>query len=645
MIKNTKYYSKLLESFLKILLITVMSVYTYSNTYSQCACAGTDYASIDVAGWTVGQSGTITTNQWGGERSTIYNTVNGAVYRVSSCGASYDTQLSIYTTACVFVTGGYNDDNGPACGGSAASVQFTSPGGNLYSKLNLYNCTTNSTGCTITITLVSIPCTPGSISGAPATICTGSNITYTWAGTGTFTCFQYQWDGTGGAWTDWGATNPYTWGSSWAGHTLYVRAKIAGGACYSPAVSTLVQDNVASAGSISPSSLVICAGSSITLNSTVNSSALGNPTLYIKWYRHDGIGWTFLTQNNSQTYTEIPPAGVYTYLRRTWTSCGAECSPACYDATCIVTVANASTAATSISASINPVCTGNPTILTLNGGSLGMGGTWTWGYGVCSAVFYQDWNTQPYGTWNTTVNSVAGGLLNVTSTSNDPMIGMEAVGSFDPSIYKYVQIRYRVVSGTAGDAQIFYTNDRSTFAVGDQMVSGALISDGAWHSLSINMSVAPYWNGYGNIRGWRYDWCTASGVTMELDNISLSIGQGTSITVNPTANTTYYVRAEGVCNNTNCVNLPVTVISTLPATPNAGEDQYICGATSITMTATGTGTWTQISGPNTPNIVNTTIATTQIGTGTPLISGTYVFRWSASNACGTSYDDVVIIKQ
>ncbi|MBK8474212.1 MAG: hypothetical protein IPL33_19710, partial [Sphingobacteriales bacterium] len=54
---------------------------------AQCGCAATDYASINVAGWTVGQSGTISTCIYAGERSTILNTVAGAVYRVSSCSA------------------------------------------------------------------------------------------------------------------------------------------------------------------------------------------------------------------------------------------------------------------------------------------------------------------------------------------------------------------------------------------------------------------------------------------------------------------------------------------------------------------------------------------------------------------------------
>lgn len=84
--------------------------------------------------------------------------------------------------------------------------------------------------------------------------------------------------------------------------------------------------------------------------------------------------------------------------------------------------------------------------------------------------------------------------------------------------------------------------------------------------------------------------------------------------------------------------------SSAVSAPLAGADQYLCtGVTTATMAASGTGTWTFISGPNTPNIVNASSATTQIGTTTGLIQGTYVFRWSGT--CGGTYDDVRIIRQ
>jgi len=135
-----------------ILLILILS--TSNQTIAQCACAGTNYGNINTNGWIVGQTQTQGV-VWAGERVTISNTVAGATYRISTCGASYDTQLTIYTTACAFV--GYNDDNGPACTGTRASIDVVSPGGDLFAKLNQFNCNTNSTSTNVIVTLISLP--------------------------------------------------------------------------------------------------------------------------------------------------------------------------------------------------------------------------------------------------------------------------------------------------------------------------------------------------------------------------------------------------------------------------------------------------------------------------------------------------------
>jgi len=138
-------------------IVVFFLVYSFSiqKINAQCGCAAANYGTVDVNAWTVGQSQSITPCIWGGERATIYNTVAGAVYRISTCGASYDTQLSIYTTACAYV--GYNDDNGPACGGTAASIDITSPGGDLYAVVHRWNCQSENTCAPISIQLISLP--------------------------------------------------------------------------------------------------------------------------------------------------------------------------------------------------------------------------------------------------------------------------------------------------------------------------------------------------------------------------------------------------------------------------------------------------------------------------------------------------------
>jgi hypothetical protein len=93
------------------------------------------------------------------------------------------------------------------------------------------------------------------------------------------------------------------------------------------------------------------------------------------------------------------------------------------------------------------------------------------------------------------------------------------------------------------------------------------------------------------------------------------------------------------------------VTSKSPYQSNAGTAQFLaCGTTTATLAGnapqggdSGTGTWTQISGPNTAIIVNPKSNSTLI---TGLISGVYVFRWiisGGSNVTENTQSDVKVI--
>ena len=74
----------------------------------------------------------------------------------------------------------------------------------------------------------------------------------------------------------------------------------------------------------------------------------------------------------------------------------------------------------------------------------------------------------------------------------------------------------------------------------------------------------------------------------------------------------------------------ITVIGTY----SAGPDQTICQNTTATMAATGTGSWTAVSGnPGTTTIAITTLATTDISGFT--ISGVYSFAWTNGSGSDT----------
>lgn len=81
-----------------------------------------------------------------------------------------------------------------------------------------------------------------------------------------------------------------------------------------------------------------------------------------------------------------------------------------------------------------------------------------------------------------------------------------------------------------------------------------------------------------------------------------------------------------------------------PNTSNAGANQNVCGTSTIMAanlaTSGTTGTWSQLSGPNTASISDTNLNTASI---TGLIQGTYSFRWTISNGtCTPSTSDVTL---
>jgi gliding motility-associated-like protein len=101
--------------------------------------------------------------------------------------------------------------------------------------------------------------------------------------------------------------------------------------------------------------------------------------------------------------------------------------------------------------------------------------------------------------------------------------------------------------------------------------------------------------------------------------------------------------SNGVC-SPSTDQVQVTVFDP-PTTSIAGPDQALCASTTATMAAniatTGTGAWTQVSGPNTATI---TTPASEATTMTGLVAGTYLFEWTISNgACSPSSDTVEVI--
>ena len=158
------------------------------------------------------------------------------------------------------------------------------------------------------------------------------------------------------------------------------------------------------------------------------------------------------------------------------------------------------TAPTSITGTAT-ICSGSSTTLTASGGTLDVNAVNVWyrgGYG--GDAYDNGWDATSAITesFQSTINNNNNGILNLTSTGTDPQFYMRSLGSFDPSIYKYINVRYRVTAGNASNIQVFFLKTTIPNAAGDAYVpSGALNSDGNWHTISIDMSSSANWTSGG----------------------------------------------------------------------------------------------------------------------------------------------------
>ncbi|RYE20574.1 MAG: hypothetical protein EOP51_17580, partial [Sphingobacteriales bacterium] len=117
----------------------------------------------------------------------------------------------------------------------------------------------------------------------------------------------------------------------------------------------------------------------------------------------------------------------------------------------------------------------------------------------------------------------------------------------------------------------------------------------------------------------------------------------------PTREGVYFLRwriENGNCSVDNASSDFVKITVYFPPTPaNAGADQMNQCSGSVNLAGnnptSGLGTWSQVSGPNTPTINQPNSPTTSILNTVP---GTYVFRWTIRNGvCTDSFDEIQVV--
>jgi hypothetical protein len=466
----------------------------------------------------------------------------------------------------------YSDSCGKTLVGTGSSITVTPTASTTYFVRAEGSC--NTTACvTRFVKVLKSSVAATAITGVDS-ICSGSSATLRVSGGSLGSNAQWKWYSSfcGGTLLGSGASLSI---SPVANTTYYLRAE---GTCNNTACVT--KTVLLSSGSLSASGIVAskdttCGTSNITL--TVSGGRLGSGAVW-KWYS-GSCGGTVVGTGSSVTVT---PSATTTYFVRAEGLCG---TTVCAQKT--ITMNTLSVAATGITATKDTSCVGEDVILSVSGGTLGTGASWKWYASICGGTSIGTGSSIKVAPSATTTYYVrAEGVCNTTICTGKSII----VNTFS-------------TVATSVTASTNTTCGKTSVTLSVQ--GGSLGSDASW-----------VW--YSGSCGGTF------------------VGTGSSVNVTPTVTSTYYVRAEGPCNTTACVNTTITVNSesTAPSAITTTFDST-CGGSNVTLTvqggSLGTGaSWKWYSG---------SCGGTALGSGTsitvaPVVGTTYFVR--AEGTCNNT---------
>jgi gliding motility-associated-like protein len=470
--------------------------------------------------------GEINGNQFvcvGGDPGVLGNVASGTA--PSSVWVTYQWQIDV---GC---SGSFVDIPG------ATNATYDPPVGILqntcYRRMTVYNCAaTPSNVVTIEIETPSIA--PTSITANPTVLCGGNTLQLTVNGGALGTNAQWHWyngDPNGGG-ALLGTGNPLVT-SLISTSTVYVRAE--GNCLITPSATQLitVQNSSGAPTNIGASQTTICSGDVVNL--VAQGGIQGTAALYAWYDTNPTVGTPFPVHTSpNASFNNVTPVVTTTYYVRLE---GCDTTTA---SSITITVNSLSSAPSGINSSASTVCAGDPVVLEVIGGALGTGGSWTWYAGGCGAGV-------PIGTGN---------LITVNPTTSTTYF-----------------VRAQGVCNSTACASVSINVNSQSVAPVNVIASNNSVCPGSVTTLTV----------IGGSLGTNANWQWYNGACG-----GLLVGTGTSIVVNPTASTTYFVRAEGTCNTTACSSLTITVETlSVAATGATISANNICPNSPTTLNVVG----------------------------------------------------------
>ncbi|MBS1764795.1 MAG: hypothetical protein JSS90_07515, partial [Bacteroidetes bacterium] len=575
------------------------------------------------------------------------NLTGGTTYKLSynygNNSATYTEQLKVAYGASATVSGMTNVLADHTTINQAAiqsnTVNFTPGSSGVYyigfqahSATNQYNLYLDNI-----LVEVQVPCVTPPVGGTatgPSSGVTYQNLTYNVTGSTGSLQWQYSTTSASGPFTDIaGETNATTNINTNGGGTFYLRCKASNPGCtdsYSNVITTVITvagDNVCSANVLN---VGVNSGPYTNIGATSETGEVTPPgtgcSTQTGWC---GTGFAI----NSVWFTFTPPAtGKYSFhLQGTLFDSefalysASACSP--FGGFALI-AANDDSSGSPYNSYIAPVClTAGTTYYFLVDG---YSSTTAAGWGIL---------VNQVSTVSATISgtNTACGVVNLTAsggTSYQWSGGSSpttAANSFTSSGTYTVTVTNNGCTATASSVVTIQTSSTNPTSASSNVFNNEICSGG-------NADLSVNGGSLGDGAAWK--WYSGScGGTL--------VGTGSSITVSPAVTTTYYVRAEGTCNNTSCVSLTITVKTGAPTqavvVPMSGMPANACPGTSanLSVAAVANATMYTWDGPpgttfdgnaspytsSTPNVA--------IVFGTPSTS-LYQIGVQAGNSCGNS---------